>query len=236
MKRGLASHPALVSARPRENINGRMRKKERKKAGTDRHLPHLEIDNCLLCTANWVISLCTGELIRGLMIGKMGLNNKKHDDLSLWCCCLCHLSYPTFDCHAWELLLSSISAYLALIKWFSTEQLMGPRCKNGPALRRAPAVHCCKSQSHYTGDELWENMAQKIPPCLSPGCFLLQHTMHCTCSIFSLLVLSESFSTASQLRSSFKKNTIVYLSLFYSFPFAMLDEVVTCRSFIQYQH
>lgn len=64
------------------------------------------------------LSVCTGELIRGLMIGEMGPNNKKHDDLSLRCWSLCHSSYPTFDCHAWELVLSSISSFLMLIKWF----------------------------------------------------------------------------------------------------------------------
>lgn len=43
-------------------------------------------------------------------------------------------------------------------------------------------MHCCKSQSHYTGDERWENMGSENPPYLSPGCFVL-HGALCTLAL-----------------------------------------------------
>lgn len=65
-----------------------------------------------------------------------------------------------------------LRAHKVVLKNPSTEQLIGVRCKKARSLSELPIVHCCKSQSHYTGDEC------RIPPCLGPGYFVLQDTMH----------------------------------------------------------
>lgn len=88
-EQGFASHLASTSADPPGRISAEERGRKRKESRwADRHLPHLLDDNCFLCShlGPRVISPLTGELIRGLMIGEMRLNNKKHYDLSLSLC------------------------------------------------------------------------------------------------------------------------------------------------------
>lgn len=98
---------------------------------------------------------------------------------------------------------------------------MGAECKNGPTVRRAPAVHCCKSQSHYTGDEGWENMGTGNFPQPQPRLFSASaHNVHA-----QYLALqqpqnhrcSKSFPTDFHWWDHFK-NTISP-SFFYSFSF-----------------
>lgn len=89
-------------------------------------------------------------------------------------------------------------------------------------------MHCCKSRSHYMGDECCENMGTENSPCLSTDCFLLQHTMHCTCSIFSLPSPSEPqvlqvISQSSPLMRSFQIRYLPQAS-FILFPFSLLAE------------
>lgn len=57
---------------------------------------------------------------------------------------------------------------------------MGARYEDGLAHRRASIVHCCKSQSHYIGDECWTVWTLKIPPALAPAVFYFskQCTVH----------------------------------------------------------
>lgn len=57
-----------------------------------------------------------------------------------------------------------LRAHKVVLKNPSTEQLIGVRCKKARSLSELPIVRCCKSQSHYTGDECRENMGSENPP------------------------------------------------------------------------